>query len=80
MLGRADYAAVLPVYAAREDPDPEVSGELLAAACGAHFAPDFTDAADWARSILRRGDMLVTVGAGEAFKTGDILLGKYHEK
>ncbi len=76
VLGRADGAAVLPVYAAREDPDPSVSGELLASACGAHYAPDFADAADWARSLLRPGDMLVTVGAGEAFKAGDILLAK----
>ena len=75
VLGKADECCILPIYAAREDPDPEISSEMLAADCGAHYADSFEAAADWARSKLREGDLLVTVGAGEAFKVGNILLG-----
>lgn len=76
VLSKADDCCILPIYAAREDPDPEISSEMLAADCGAYYADSFEAAADWARERIRSEDILVTVGAGEAFKVGNILLGK----
>lgn len=73
VLGEPDAACLLPIYAAREQPDPEISSERLAAAAGIDCAETFDDAADWARRTLRPGDILVTVGAGEAYKVGDLL-------
>lgn len=73
VLKKPDAACLLPIYAAREEPDPEVTSERLAAAAGIDCASTFDEAADWARRTLRAGDMFVTVGAGEAYKVGDLL-------
>ena len=47
-LGAADEVVVLDVYVAREDPDPEVTGRLVADAVPlpaehVHFVPDLAD-------------------------------------
>lgn len=73
VLKQPDAACLLPIYAAREEPDPEITSERLAAAAGIDCASTFEEAADWVRGTLRSGDMLVTVGAGEAYKVGELL-------
>ena len=73
----ADRIFLLPIYFAREDPDPEVSSERLAMAIclegqEVRAFPDFP-AAEEALSALNLGpeDVLVTMGAGEANKVLD---------
>ncbi len=77
----ADEVMILPIYFAREAPDPDVSSEKLVKAILDHgtkvsFVPDFGMAKDQITSMnLTKGDVLVTMGAGDAYKVGDELLG-----
>lgn len=69
-LALADAAVVTDIYPASEDPIPGVSGELLAVAArraGAkdvHYEASRRTAARCAGQLLRPGDLLVTLGAG----------------
>lgn len=75
----ADNLVLLPIYFAREDPDPTVSSEKLAAKIEengqkAHYCADFASAAEYIVSQnLGSGDVLVTMGAGEAYKVADLV-------
>ena len=78
-LGAADVAVVLDVYGAREDPQPGVSGELIANAVpggGAKvlYHPDRASAAAFAAGVLRPGDIVITMGAGDVTAIGPELL------
>jgi UDP-N-acetylmuramate--alanine ligase len=73
-LAAADVVAVVNIYAARERAQdyPGVSGRLVAAAAAdagngeqVAWIPDFGEAERWLRSILRPGDLCVTMGAGD---------------
>src|SRR5213080_2463999 len=67
-LGLADEAFVLDVYAAREDPEPGVSGLLTASAVPggrAHFIPDRGDLPAAIAVAARPGDLVLTMGAGD---------------
>ncbi len=78
----ADNVLFLPIYFAREEPDPEISSEKLADAVRLHRGeavafPDFETAEAHLRKMnLNEKDILVTMGAGEAYKIGDNLLNK----
>ncbi len=76
----ADEVIVLPIYFARESPDPEVSSEKFADAVQKKGIKAQACSFSEAEKILRdtnlgSGDVLVTMGAGEAYKVGDALLG-----
>ena len=78
-FGEADTVAFLPIYFAREDPDPEITNNKLAEAIGAHqgsvTAITFEDARKYVTGLgLGKDDILVTMGAGEAYKIGDAIL------
>lgn len=78
-LAAADEVVVLDVHLAREDADPEVSGALVAAACGLPdgdvvYLPDF-DAVP--AELVRRaqpGDLVLTLGAGTVTQLGPRVL------
>lgn len=76
-FGDADRVIFLPIYFAREDPDPEVSSEKLAAEVAkrgldAVAVEDFKAAEDMVRSLnLGKMDIFITMGAGEAYKIAD---------
>ncbi|MFM7088025.1 MAG: UDP-N-acetylmuramate--L-alanine ligase, partial [Candidatus Paceibacterota bacterium] len=78
-FGQADEVILLPIYFAREAPDPEISSEKLAQGlreCGvnARAVPDFIAAEVYVASLeLKRGELLVTMGAGEAYKVSEKL-------
>ncbi len=84
-LGLADEVVVLDVYAAREDPEPGVTGALIADAVPggqARFVPDRTQAAPLIARIARPGDLVFTMGAGDVTTLGPQLVGalrKRHE-
>jgi UDP-N-acetylmuramate--alanine ligase len=72
-LGLADEAFVLDVYAAREDPEPGVTGQLIATAVPggrATFVPDRADAPAAAAAAARAGDLVLTMGAGDVTALG----------
>ncbi len=76
-LGLADEAVVLDVYAAREDPEPGVTGRLVADAVpGGHarFVPERARVAELVAGIARRGDVVLTMGAGDVTKLGPQLV------
>ncbi|MCX6401209.1 MAG: UDP-N-acetylmuramate--L-alanine ligase [Propionibacteriales bacterium] len=69
-LGAADEVVVLDVYVAREDPDPDVTGALVAGAVDlpagrARFVADRADVVPTLLDIARPGDLVLTLGAGD---------------
>jgi UDP-N-acetylmuramate--alanine ligase len=69
----ADTLAVLPIYAASEEPIPGVTAERLAECIqdssraqgpAVQFAPDFAAAVAAAVAQAREGDLILTLGAG----------------
>jgi UDP-N-acetylmuramate--alanine ligase len=76
-LGLADEAVVLDVYAAREDPEPGVTGKLVADAVpggAARYVPDFGDVPKVVASLAGPGDLVLTMGAGDITKMGPLVL------
>src|ERR1700730_13235375 len=76
-LGLADEAIVLDVYAAREDPEPGVTGQLVADAVpGGHarFVPDQDQVAALIDAIAEPGDLVLTMGAGDITALGPRLV------
>ena len=72
-LGLADEAFVLDVYAAREDPEPGVTGRLVARAVPggrAHFVPDRADLPAAVVDAAQPGDLVLTMGAGDVTALG----------
>jgi len=69
-LGAADEVVVLDVYVAREDPDPAVTGALVADAVPlpaeqVRFVAERTQALDVLLERVRPGDVVLTLGAGD---------------
>jgi UDP-N-acetylmuramate--alanine ligase len=76
-LGLADQAVVLDVYAAREDPEPGVTGRLVADAVPggrALFLADRTQVAALIARIAEPGDVVLTMGAGDVTALGPRLV------
>ncbi|WP_061299162.1 UDP-N-acetylmuramate--L-alanine ligase [Herbidospora cretacea] len=74
-LGLADEAIVLDVYGAREDPEPGVSGALVAGkvtlpAGHVAYAPDRADVPALVAERARPGDIVLTMGAGDVTELG----------
>jgi UDP-N-acetylmuramate--alanine ligase len=76
-LGLADEVVVLDVYAAREDPEPGVTGRLVTDAVPggrALFLPDRTQVAPVIAGIVAPGDVVLTMGAGDVTALGPQLV------
>ena len=76
-LGLADEAFVLDVYAAREDPEPGVTGELVARAVPggrAVFLPDAAAVPGTVADTARPGDLILTMGAGDVTAQGPLIV------
>jgi UDP-N-acetylmuramate--alanine ligase len=80
-LAAADVVVVMDVYAAREDPQPGISGRLVAEAVRAarsdaevHYVPSWAAVPDFVAELLRPGDLLLTVGAGDVTMIGPEVL------
>ncbi|MBI5630148.1 MAG: UDP-N-acetylmuramate--L-alanine ligase [Elusimicrobia bacterium] len=72
---RADFVYVMDIYPAGEDPIAGVSSKLILDSLkrsGVACAP-YSSALDAARE-LRRGDVVLTLGAGDVWKAGEDLL------
>jgi UDP-N-acetylmuramate--alanine ligase len=82
-LGLADKVFVLDVYAAREDPEPGVTGELVASAVpggravfasGRDGAPGRDELPAAVAGYARPGDLVLTMGAGDVTTLGPTIV------
>jgi len=69
-LGLADEVVVLDVYGAREDPEPGVSGAMVAenvplAPEHVRFVPRWSEVPAVVAGVARSGDLVITMGAGD---------------
>jgi UDP-N-acetylmuramate--alanine ligase len=70
-LELSDAAVVTEIYAAREDPEPGVTGELITAATASsklHFVPEWSDVPGAAAQLAQPGDFIITMGCGDIFR------------
>ena len=66
---------ITDIYAAREVDTGIVSAQELAAAIpNAVYKKTFADAAEFIKAQAQRGDVVITMGAGDVYKIGDMLL------
>jgi UDP-N-acetylmuramate--alanine ligase len=84
-LGAADEVVVMDVYVAREEPDPQVSGELVAGAVPLPpgqvvFEPSWPATTAHLVSRARPGDVVLTLGAGDVTLLGDLVLAALREQ
>ena len=76
----ADILVVTDIYQAREDPIPGVTGELVAEAARllGHrqvvYIPDKEEVTEFLKGIIRREDLIITMGAGDIWKVGEMLI------
>jgi UDP-N-acetylmuramate--alanine ligase len=78
-LGAADEVVVVDVYVAREEPDLDVTGRLVADAVPlpgeqVGYVPDLDDAAAELVRRARPGDLVLTLGAGSVTNVGPRVL------
>ncbi|MGB7447658.1 MAG: UDP-N-acetylmuramate--L-alanine ligase [Ornithinimicrobium sp.] len=81
-LSAAEVVVMLDVYGARESPIPGVSGETIVSAIRAgsgpipelHYVALREEALDRVAAVVRPGDLLLTVGAGDVTTIGPELL------
>jgi UDP-N-acetylmuramate--alanine ligase len=82
-LGHADEVLVLDIYAAREDPEPGVTGRLVAGAVPggrAVFLPDRAQAPAAVAGLAKPGDLVLTMGAGDVTALGPLILAALRER
>lgn len=71
-LDASDEVVLLDIYAAREDPEPGVTGELILNASSQkskiHYVPNWDEASVVAAQLAGPGDFIVTMGCGDVYK------------
>jgi UDP-N-acetylmuramate--alanine ligase len=71
-LELSDQVVVLDIYAAREDPEPGVTGSLIADAfedqTRMHYVPLWDDVPGAVARIAQEGDFVVTMGCGDVYR------------
>jgi UDP-N-acetylmuramate--alanine ligase len=77
---QSDILLVLPIYAASEAPIDGVDSSFLVEGIRAHghkdvaIAPDFTQALSMITHKAKKGDMILTLGAGDVYTLGEKLV------
>jgi len=71
-LSASDEVVVLDIYAAREDPEPGVTGALISDAFSnqeqVHYVPLWDDVPEVSASLARDGDFIMTMGCGDIYR------------
>ena len=71
-LSLSDEVIVLDIYAAREDPEPGVTGALVSDRFTdknkVHYVPEWDDVPAVAASIAKAGDFIMTMGCGDIYR------------
>ena len=74
-LRRVDLAVLAEIYAARESNTIGISSEDLSKRVrGSVFFETLPEVTDYLRSVAQPGDLIITVGAGDIYKAGEMLL------
>ena len=68
------------IYAAREVDTLGVSSKTLADDIGQLYFPSFEEIADYLLENAKAGDLVITMGAGDVYKIGNILIEKLKGK
>lgn len=82
----SDVLVVTDIYPAREDPIQGVTGELIVNAAKrfghkeVHYIQDKTQVPAALIGIVRSGDIVITMGAGDIWKYGEMFLKQYKAK
>ncbi|WP_407943826.1 UDP-N-acetylmuramate--L-alanine ligase [Marisediminicola senii] len=67
----AEYTVVVPIYGARQDPEPGVTGELISSrfhdATRGTYIEGWDDAVAHVASIARTGDIVIPMGGGDIY-------------
>lgn len=82
-LGQADRVLVLDIYAAREDPEPGVTGQLVSDAVpggGAAFVPDRAAVPELVADMAKPGDLVLTMGAGDVTELGPTIVAALRDR
>ena len=71
-LELSDQVVVMDIYAAREDPEPGVTGALIADAfvdqSRMHYVPIWDDVPEVVSQIAKAGDFVITMGCGDVYR------------
>lgn len=74
----ADHTIIVPIYPAREEPEPGVTGRLIAErfedAAGAEYVEDWDEAVARAAEIAEPGDIVMPMGGGDIYRIIPALL------
>lgn len=78
-LAGADVVVVTDVYSAGERPVAGVTGQLVADAASAtgtevHYVPSVVDVPPQLVELVRSGDLVLTLGAGDITEVGPVAL------
>jgi UDP-N-acetylmuramate--alanine ligase len=82
----SDVLIVTDVYPAREEPIQGVNGELIVNAAkqfghkDVHYVPDKKNVPAFLKSIVKAGDIVITMGAGDIWKYGEEFLNQINIK
>jgi len=72
VLAASDEVVLLDIYAAREDPEPGVTGELIynhfIDKSRIHYVPKWEDAPAVAAKLATDGDFIMTMGCGDVYR------------
>jgi UDP-N-acetylmuramate--alanine ligase len=81
-FNQADKLIIMDIYAAGEKPIPGVSGQTLYEGIKKHghkdvtFLPDKKTVPEYMVGVLKKGDLMITLGAGDVWKIGEQVLEK----
>ncbi len=76
----AEVCVITDVYPSREEPIEGVNGKLIADAAKeyghrkVHYVEDKTDLPDRLKEIVEPGDVVITMGAGDIYKQGELFV------
>ena len=82
----SDVLIVTDIYPAREEPIQGITGELIVNAAkqfghkDVHYVPDKKQIPAFLRSVVKNGDIVITMGAGDIWKYGEEFLKQYSMK
>ena len=82
----SDVLVVTDIYPAREEPIQGVTGELIVNAAkqfghkDVHYIPDKKQVPVYLKSIVKSGDIVITMGAGDIWKYGEEFLRLFSKK
>ncbi|MEY3587345.1 MAG: hypothetical protein RL696_411 [Actinomycetota bacterium] len=83
VLAMSDQVVCLDIYAAREDPEPGVTGALIADRFAdqsrMHYVPNWDDAPAVAARLASSGDFIITMGCGDVYRMVPQLLAALEE-